>query len=152
MNINTRQFGEVTIDEEKILTIPKGIPGFPGLTRYILLEHEAIQPFISLQCIDEESLAFYIMDPFLFKADYQIDIESHIREMKWDDSDRDSIFVYVILNVTDKDPQKITANLLGPLLINTSKNQAVQIVINNEKYSHRYFIFEDIKKTEKAAK
>lgn len=144
MNINTRQFGEVTIDKEKIILVPKGLPGFPELTRYILLEHESIQPFISLQSVEEESLAFYIMDPVLFDSDYKVNLEPHIKEMKWEDKDRDNTFLYVILNVTDKDPKKITANLLGPLLINIAKNQAVQILINNEKYSHKHLVFEDI--------
>ncbi len=144
MNINTRQFGDVTIDKEKIIIISKGLPGFPDLTRYILLEHESIQPFIFLQSVEEESLAFYIMNPILFKPDYKVNISPYIEEMKWEDKDMDDIFVYVILNVSDKDPKKITANLLGPLLINIAKNQAVQILINNDKYSHKYFVFEGI--------
>ncbi len=141
MRIETKQFGEITIDEDKIITMPKGLPGFPGLTRYILLEHDAIQPFISLQSVEEEALAFYLMDPYLFKPDYSVDCESYIEDLKWEESDRESIFVYVILNVADEDPKKITANLLGPLLINTSKNQAVQMLVSNEGYSHRYFVF-----------
>lgn len=144
MNINTRQFGEVSIDKGKIISVPKGLPGFTDLKRYILLEHESIQPFISFQSVEEESLAFYIMDPLLFKSDYNINLESHIKEMKWEDKDRDNIFVYVILNVADQDPKMITANLLGPLLINIAKNQAVQILINNDSYSHKYYIFEDV--------
>lgn len=145
MEINTRQFGKVTIDEDKILLVPKGLPGFPDLTRYILLEHEAINPFISLQSVEEEALAFYLMDPFLFKSDYSVDIEPHIEDMKWDKSDRNSIFVYVILNVADEDPKKITANLLGPLLVNTAQNQAVQLIISDDRYSHKHFVFEDNK-------
>ncbi len=143
MRIETRQFGKVTIDEDKIIIMPKGLPGFPGLTRYILLEHEAIHPFISFQSVEEEALAFILMDPFLFKPDYSVDCESYIEDMKWEKNDRDSMFIYVILNVADKDPKKITANLLGPLLINVAKNQAVQMLISNENYSHKYFVFAD---------
>ena len=146
MRIETKQFGEITIDEDKIIKMPKGLPGFPGLTRYILLEHEDIHPFISLQSVDEETLAFYLIDPYLFKSDYSVDCESYIEDLKWEKNDRDSIFIYVILNVADEDPKKITANLLGPLLINTAKNQAVQMLISDGNYSHKYFVFADNKK------
>lgn len=146
MKINTRQFGEVEIDKEKVITVPKGLPGFPDLTRYILFEHEAIQPFISLQSVEEESLAFYIMDPLLFKADYKVDITSHMKEMDWDEKEKENIFIYVILNVTDADPKKITANLIGPLLVNIAKNQAVQILVNNDQYSHKYRVFQELNK------
>lgn len=145
MEINTRQFGKITIDDEKIISVPKGLPGFPDLTRYVLLEHEAIEPFISFQSVDEDSLAFFIMDPLLFKPDYSVDLESYIEDLQWGKSDRDNIFVYVILNVADSDPKKITANLLGPLLINTAKNQAVQMLISNGVYSHKHFVFENDK-------
>ena len=141
MEIETRQFGNITIEEDKIITVPKGIPGFPGMDRYILLDHEAIRPFVSLQSVEDGTLAFYLMDPFLFKPDYKVDVEPYIKEMKWEQGDRDKIFVYVILNVADNDPKKITANLIGPLLINIKKNQAVQMLLSDKDYTHKFLIF-----------
>jgi len=141
VEIETRQFGNITIDEDKIIKVPKGIPGFPGMERYILLDHEAIRPFLSLQSVEDGGLAFYLMDPFLFKSDYKVDVEPYITEMKWEEGDRDKIFIYVILNVADNDPKKITANLIGPLLINIKKNQAVQMLVSNRDYTHKFLIF-----------
>ncbi len=141
MEIATRQFGKVNIEHDKIITVPRGIPGFQDQKRYILLDHEAIRPFVSFQSVDEEDLAFYLMDPFLFKPDYKVDIVPYLKEMGWEQDDRESIFVYAIVNVADNDPKKITANLLGPLLINTVKNQAIQMLINDDRYSHKFLIF-----------
>ncbi len=81
------------------------------------------------------------MDPFIFKPDYKVDVESYISEMNWQDSDRAKISIYVIVNVGDNDPKKITANLIGPLLINIEKNQAVQMLVSNRNYTHKFFIF-----------
>lgn len=143
MDIETRQFGKVTIDDEKIIIIPKGLPGFPDLIQYILLDHDDIHPFHSLQSVEDKNLAFYIMDPFLFKADYNVNIESYMEEMAWDKDDKEEIYIYVILNIGEEDPKKITANMIGPLLINTKKNQAVQMLVNDRQYSHKYYIFND---------
>lgn len=38
MKINTRQLGEVNIDDDKIINMPEGIPGFRQQKRYVVLE------------------------------------------------------------------------------------------------------------------
>lgn len=143
MELTTRQFGKVQIDETKIITMPGGIPGFSDAKRFILLDHDDIRPFHSFQCVDVEELAFIIMDPFLFKADYTVDIEPYLKEMAWEDDAVEDLFLYVIINATDPDPRKMTANLIGPLLINIKKNQGVQMMVNDRQYSSKYMIFDE---------
>lgn len=141
MELMTRQFGSVAIDETKIITLPKGIPGFSESKKFIILDHDDIRPFHSFQCVDSPELAFIIMDPFLFMNDYSVDIEPYIKDMKWENDNLEDLYLYVIINTTDPDPQKITANLIGPLLININKNQGVQMMVNDRKYSSRHLIF-----------
>ena len=40
MTLETKVFGEVTIEEDKIITFPGGIIGFPDLTQFALLHDE----------------------------------------------------------------------------------------------------------------
>ena len=40
MKITTRIFGEVEIDESKIISFPSGIIGFPGMTDFALIYDE----------------------------------------------------------------------------------------------------------------
>jgi flagellar assembly factor FliW len=122
VDLNTRQFGRVTIDEKNIITLPQGMPGFSDMKKFIILDHEDIRPFHSFQSIDEESLAFIIMDPYLFKTDYAVDIDPYLKEMDWEGTGNDDLFLYVIINASDPDPRRMTANLMGPLLINIKKN------------------------------
>ena len=137
----TRQFGNVEIDEEKIITLPKGIPGFSESKKFIILDHEDIQPFHSFQCVDSPELAFIIMDPFLFMSDYSVDIKPYIKDMKWENDKVEDLYLYVIINATDPDPKNITANLMGPLLINIRRNQGVQMMVNDRKYTSKHLIF-----------
>ena len=143
MDINTRQFGPVTIDEKNIITLPKGMPGFSDMKRFIILDHEDIRPFHSFQSVDEASLAFIIMDPYLFKADYVVDIEPYMVEMNWMGDENEHLFLYVIINATDPDPRKMTANMMGPLLINIKKNEGIQMMLNDRSYSNKYLIFKN---------
>lgn len=141
VELNTRQFGPVTIDETKIITLPKGMPGFNGFKKYVILDHDDIRPFHSFQCVDDDKLAFIIMDPFLFKADYDVDVDPTILEMNWSNEEKEDLFIYVIINATDPDPKKMTANLMGPLLINIKRNEGVQMMVGDRGYSNKYMIF-----------
>ena len=79
-----------------------------------------------------------IMDPYLFKPDYSVDLNPALKEMSWEGDGRDSLKLYVVVNASEGVPEKTTANLIGPLVINTQKCEAVQIVIYDSPYSHRY--------------
>jgi flagellar assembly factor FliW len=149
VEIITRQFGTITIDKDKVIKMPKGMPGFSENREYVLLDHDAIRPFHSYQSVDNPDLSFVIMDPFLVKHDYSVDIKSYLEEMAWEKEDEENLFLYVIINATDPDPKKITANLLGPLLINTKKNEGIQMVVTDRDYSHKHLVFAENDNAEK---
>ena len=85
MKIKTRKFGEIEIDEKKILSMPKGLPGFPGFERFVLIEDPESAPFCWFQSLEEPNLALVIINPFLFKPDYEIDLKEFIISMGWKD-------------------------------------------------------------------
>jgi flagellar assembly factor FliW len=142
LEIESRQFGVIHIDEEKVITMPAGMPGFPGCKRFVLLEKEETRPFYWYQCVDDPGLTLVIMNPLLFKPDYSIDIGPAQRDMSWKEGEEKDYKVYVIVNASEGVPEKITANLIGPLVINTKRQEAVQMVISNSPHSHRFPIFQ----------
>ncbi|MFH0730476.1 MAG: flagellar assembly protein FliW [Pseudomonadota bacterium] len=143
MEITTEQVPVAEIREEKIISMPAGMPGFLGCKRFLIIEREETWPFYVYQCVDDKALSFYIMNPFLFNADYEVNLDQAIKEMRWLPDDRDHIKIYVIVNTTAGVPEKITANLLGPLIINTRNGEAVQLVLHNSPYSHKHLIFQE---------
>jgi len=78
----------------------------------------------------------------LFNADYAVDIEPALKEMKWKGDPLDKMAVYVVLTFHDQGPYRITANLIGPIIINTKKCEAVQLVLHDSNYSHQYPVME----------
>ena len=66
MQIESRIFGSIEIDDDKIITIPNGLMGFEQYTRYALAfdnEKQTKGGILWLQSVEEPALAFPMLDP-----------------------------------------------------------------------------------------
>ncbi len=134
MKIKTRQFGEIEIDETKIINMPSGIPGFQNRKRYSMLQKEEAAPFLFFQCIEDPDLSFVILDPKSVMEDYIVEEKEINRVVSWD-LKNDEITLFVIVTIPSGDPEKATANFLAPLVINTKRKEGLQIILQNTDYS-----------------
>ena len=118
MTLQTKVFGEVTIEEEKIITFPGGIIGFPDLTQFTLLhdEDDGIATIHWLQSLQEPGFAMPVMDPLFVKEDYNPEIEDELLKVlgEWK---QDELLVLVTVSVPPE-LEKMTVNLKGPIIIN----------------------------------
>jgi flagellar assembly factor FliW len=131
MKITTSRFGELECREEVLVRFPSGIIGFPRSTRYIILDHDREAPFKWLQSVDEGDLAFVIMDPRLFKPDYQATMEPAALADLGSPANEDLI-LFVLLTVPSGDPDRITANLKAPVVVHEPTRKAKQIILHDE--------------------
>lgn len=139
LKINTRKFGEIEITEEKIFRMPQGMLGFPGRERYTLLERAETRPFCWLQCVDDPDLAMVVMNPHLFKSDYSAGLKDVIAEMGWEGIKEEELLVFVVINIWEEETvNRITANLIGPIIVNMEKGEAFQKVMTESPYSHQH--------------
>lgn len=144
MKLSTRHFGDITIDEKNIINFIDGIPGFEEQKRFIIIDNQDDEiQFKWLQSLDDTDLAFIIINPFLFKKDYEFDIPKIAIEKLKIKEEKD-VLVYSIV-VIPEDTAKMTANLLGPLIINTKEMLGKQIVLDNDRYTTKHFILEESK-------
>lgn len=134
MDVRTTRFGVIQIAEDRAITFPKGLLGFPAQTRYCLLEPGEDACFFWLQSIDEPSLAFVVTDPSLFIPDYSVPIRPEqmgdLNLARLEDAQ-----VFVIVNKVD---QQLTGNLQGPLVINTITRQGEQMVLAEKRWTTRH--------------
>ena len=139
LKIKTTRFGTITTEEEKTITMPFGMLGFPDVKRFVILQHKENSPFFWYQSVDDPMLAFVIMSPFLFKPDYSVNLENVLKEMSWNEEEKqNNLELYVVVNIPKGAPDKMTANLIGPILINNKIHQAVQMVISDSPYTHKF--------------
>ena len=153
MKLNTRVFGEVEISEDKILTFPNGIIGFPDMTRFTLM-HDSEKDDSSihwLQSVDEPSFAMPVIDPLYVKEDYNPLIEDDVLT-ELQPLGEDNTLVLVTLTVP-RDLKKMTVNLKGPIIVNTESRKASQIIVEDDDCSVKFPIYDILQKIkEEAAK
>ncbi len=137
MKISTRQFGEVEIDEQKIIHIPLGIPGFRDQKRYVFLQKKETEPFLLFQCMDDPDLSFVVLDPVKIMPDYTIEKKDLEKNVAWD-LENDELSCFVIVTIPHGNPEAMTANFMAPLVINNRLKQGLQLILQNSSYSHKH--------------
>lgn len=149
MTIKTRNFGEITIDENKVILFEDGIPGFPELKKFLLmLDNEESSPFYWLQSIEDNNICFVIMDLLNIIPDYNPLVEKELIE-ELGESDAEDLLVYNVA-VIPKDIEKMSVNLKAPIVINSRTRKGRQVIANNEEYSIKFYLYEKLKKDKKA--
>lgn len=138
MKILTTRFGELDIDQCKIITFDEGIIGFPD-RRFILLTPAESAPFCWLQSLDNGAIAFVVVDPTEFFPDYSVRITLEEKE-KLMLGDGGTLTMLVIVTPA-QDPLQITCNLQGPLVVNPEAMKAKQIVLDEGGFSTRHILF-----------
>jgi flagellar assembly factor FliW len=139
VKIETTRFGTVEVPEDRVITMSQGLLGFPEKKRFCIIQHKKDSPFFWFQSVEEPALAFVITNPWLFKPDYKVDLALVNQNTGWENDDEDvSSECYVLVTIPKGSPEKMTANLIGPVIINNKTREAVQIVLSDESYSHKY--------------
>jgi flagellar assembly factor FliW len=69
----TERFGKINYKKNEIIWMAKGLFGFESYRQFVLLSPEEQDPFKWLQSVDDQNLAFLVIDPLLVKPDYKID-------------------------------------------------------------------------------
>ena len=144
LKFSTSRFGEIELKEEEAINMPKGLIGFPELKRFVLLDHDKDSPFKWLQSLDDGAIAFVLINPLLFKADYTVEVtESEVEELSLENED-DAVISVIITIPTD--PKKMTANLKAPVVFNLQNRKGKQIILNNPQYTTRHNIVDEMQK------
>ena len=143
MKITTRVFGEIEIDDSKIIHFPAGIIGFPEMTDFALVYDEEKgkeSPIRWLQSLQETNFALPVMDPLLVAQDYNPEVEDDYLTPLGKMAVEDTL---VLVTVTvPKDLTKMSINLQAPIIINAETKKAIQIIVNTEKYPVKYYIYD----------
>ena len=75
MKAVTRLFGTIDVADDKIITMERGMIGFPNLTHFALIfdEEKKDKKFkiMWLQSMDDGDVAFPVADPIQIKEDYK---------------------------------------------------------------------------------
>ena len=138
MNLETTRFGTIDFDEDMIIEMRGPILGFDHLKRYILLKQDEKTPFSWFQSVEVGSLAFVVMNPQIIKADYEPEIDDSDVELL-EIEKADDVILLSIVTIRSA-PMLISANLRAPIVINSKKRLAKQIVLEDPDLPVQYEI------------
>ena len=150
MKLTTRIFGEVEIEDSKIINFPNGIIGFPDLKRFTLMhdEEQGTGTIKWLQSIEEPGFAMPVIDPLIVCPDYNPQIDKN-ELLDIGDLQDDDLLVLVTVTVPH-DLTKMTVNLKGPFIINVADMKASQSIIDNDEYPVKFPIYDILQKNKEA--
>lgn len=140
MKILTTRFGEVEFEEKQILEIPGGLIGFPQCERFVLLEHAAGSPYRWLQCVDEPSMAFLVINPSTVVSDYEFRPSHGVAELLAL-SDETLKMVLAIVTVPRRMSTEATVNLIAPIVINLERRVGKQVILEDSGWGIRHRIY-----------
>ena len=144
MKYPTSRFGKIDFEEEDILFLPKGILGFSQLSKYVIVEKSEYDPFKWFQSVEDPDVAFVIVDPTLFFPNYKLEVnEKELEELNF--QQMKELISYVIVTVSP-DSSQMSADLLGPVVINSKKKIAKQVVMSSGLYTTKHYILDELKK------
>lgn len=150
MILTTKLFGEIEIDESKLITFVNGIVGFPDLKRFLLIHDSDTEGGIRwMQSIEEPAFAMPVIDPLAVKEDYNPVIEDDLIS-PLGITDEENMLVLVTITVP-KDIEKMTVNLCAPIIVSSETRKASQVITDSEKYPVKYPIYEILKKNKEKA-
>ena len=128
MKADSRIFGQIEIEDDKIITLEKGMIGFPDLNHFALIYDEEKEKkynsIMWLQSMDDPDIAFPVMMPHIVKEDYNPNVsEEMIAPL---------------------------GKLTPPVVINMDNRKGVQMIVEDD-YPVKYKVYDVLKaKKEKA--
>lgn len=149
MKANTRLFGEIEIQDDKIIKLKEGIIGFPDLQNFTLIYDEEKEGKEGkggvkwLQSMDDPEFAMPVINPLDVKPDYRPTVsEEGLKSLG--EMPEDSAFVLVTITVP-KEIEKMSVNLKAPFIINMENLHGVQLIVEDD-YPVKYMIYDILNK------
>lgn len=139
VTIQSKPYGEVTVEERQLLRFPSGLFGFERMEHFALLDSTA-PPFLWLQSLDDPGLAFILVNPYLVVREYVLDIDPlELREIG--DPPEEDLLVFAIVTIAQEE-NRVSCNLQGPVIINRRARLGRQAISLDSRWSIRHSLLE----------
>ncbi|MDR0453075.1 MAG: flagellar assembly protein FliW [Treponema sp.] len=148
MKVSTKPYGVIEVDERQRIEFPMGLFGFESYKDFAILDADR-QPFYWLQSLEVQDLAFILVNPFLFRPDYELDIgDEELKDIGISSPDKALVFSIVTIPAAGG---PMTANLQGPLIINREQRIGRQAVLTDSRWKTKHNIVEELAAARKAS-
>jgi len=144
--LSTKALGQIEIDPRQIVHFPDGLYGFDDFHEFALIEENPESPFKWLQSTADPGLAFIVIQPELFLKNPYLPAISSTELASLQAQKLEDCIIFVIVTIPENQPEKMTANLQGPVLIHREKKIGRQVISTNDSHLVRVSILEQLEK------
>jgi flagellar assembly factor FliW len=128
MRYQTRDFGEIEIENGQILRFAQPIFGFDDYQEYAVLHDPDVGMELAwLQSLDEPDLCFVLISPKAVEAVYQPRFPESLRNLIGEGE-----YEYWLIAVIQDDYAKSTVNLKSPVVINWKTGCGAQVILEGD--------------------
>ncbi len=130
ISFDTTRFGRLEVGKDKVIHFPEGLIGFPDIKRLILMDYK--DTFLKwLQSVDDPDIAFIVVPVAEFFPEFTPKIDKSLKDFLKIEN-KDDLAVFAILRV---DGEIVTANMQGPLIINSMNKIGAQVLNDDPNFS-----------------
>jgi flagellar assembly factor FliW len=119
------------VAEKAEVTLPSGLVGLPHLTRFHLISDPEIYPFVILRHRGEEEIDFLAVDPSVVLTEYRLEVPDADAEKLGISLAGENPLILNIAIIQSSELQKVTVNLMAPVLFNRQTGIGKQILLEN---------------------
>ena len=126
------RFGEIDYNPEETILFPRGLLGFESLRHFVVMPNRKQGPLFWIQSTEDPDIAFVMTDPTGFFLDYRVSPDGEERKLLGLKDD-DECFVLSVVTVSPD--RQVTLNLCAPVLYSPKTNRALQVILEEPKFS-----------------
>jgi flagellar assembly factor FliW len=119
----------VVMPDVQTIELVRPLPGFPEARRFALVQMDEDGVLCQLRSLDDPALRFLVMSPVPFFPDYAPEVGDDVVE-ELQITSPDDVIVLLVLNAGES-LSTTTANLMAPVLVNTSTLRASQVILDD---------------------
>ena len=125
--VQSRRFGELQVGGERIVRFVRPVIGFHNLEHYAVVEEEESAPILWMQAFGAPDVLLPVVDAGRVTKGYSVDLtDEEVAALALERAEDARLLLVLTLS---PDPSAITANLRAPIVWNTRRATAMQLVL-----------------------
>jgi flagellar assembly factor FliW len=147
MQIQSTRFGQLEISHSDLIFMPHGLIGFEEYRHWVLLASKESEELAWLQSVALSHVALPMISPRRFVPNYRLQVQRRDLDLLQMHA-KDQVYVLASLS---KQGNHWTTNLKSPVILNSTRRLAVQVIVIDDQPLSQPIILTDAHELHKAA-
>ncbi len=143
MDIMSRRFGALAVQDGEKILFSQGLLGFSDLKEFVLVDPGDDTLILWLQSLSKPEICLPVLEPRVFKPDYLVRLSAVERKDLGLERMNDAAVLCVLTIPTEI--YQMTANLKAPLVINLRQGTGRQVVLQENEYLLKHPMFTELR-------